>query len=247
MKSKFLNFCKVSMVSILSVMLISVMSVKQAQGYYGGGLYGSSMYGGLMGGMYGSSMYGGLMGGMYGGMMGGMYGGMMGGMYGSSMYAGMMSPFSLQNMYYPIETGSGLTYQVPFLQIAPMLGMAGMYNSLFPGLFNSGSTSLSGYGRASQQVIAALSAALTADPVLGPVLLADPVTLSILAADAVLAAVVANDVFWLSAHGWQVLPPNILTAQPLLLSKMAVSCTQCHSNPASGVLLPIVPLPTQLI
>jgi hypothetical protein len=230
-----------------------------------GGLYGSSMYGGLMGGQYGSSMYGGLMGGlygssMYGGLMGGlygssmygglygssMYGGMMGGQYGSSMYAGM-NPFSLQNMYYPIETGSGLTYQVPFLQIAPLLGMAGLYNSLFPGLFASGSTSLSGYGRASQQVIAALSAALTADPVLGPVLLADPVTLSILAADAILAAVVANDVFWLSAHGWQVLPPNIPTVQPLLLSKMAVSCTQCHSNTASGALLPLVPLPTQLI
>lgn len=191
-----------------------------------GGLYGSSMYGGLMGGLYGSSIYGGL--------------------YGSSMYAGM-SPFSLQNMYYPIETGSGLTYQVPFLQIAPMLGMAGLYNSLFPGLFDPTSTSLSGYGRASQQVIAALSAALTADPLLGPVLASDPVTLSILAADAVLAAVVANNVLWLSAHGWLVLPPNIPTAQPLLLSKIAVSCVQCHSNVSSGALLPVIPLPTQLI
>jgi len=67
--------------------------------------------------------------GMYGGMMG-MYGGMMG------MYGGMMSPFSFYNMYYPVQTGGGLTYQVPFLQIAPLLGVAGLYNQLFPNLFN---------------------------------------------------------------------------------------------------------------
>jgi len=86
------------------------------------------MYGGMMG------MYGGMMG-MYGGMMG-MYGGMMG-MYGGMMgMYGMMSPFSFANMYYPVQTAGGLTYQVPFLQIAPLLGVAGLYNQLFPNLFN---------------------------------------------------------------------------------------------------------------
>jgi len=53
-------------------------------------------------------------------------------MYGSSMY----SPFGLQNMYYSVDTGTGLNYQVPFMQIAPMLGVGGLYNSLFPSLFN---------------------------------------------------------------------------------------------------------------
>ncbi len=95
------------------------------------------MYGGMYGGLYGvapySSMYG--MYGMYGGLYGmyGGYGGLYGGLYGASS---LYSPFSLQNMYYPVETGTGLTYQIPFLQIAPMLGIAGMYNSLFPNLFN---------------------------------------------------------------------------------------------------------------
>jgi len=123
-------------------------------GMYGGGMYGGMMGGmGLYGGMYGSSMYGGMMGGMYGGMMGGMYGGMMGGMYGGimggmmggmygGMMGGMMSPFGLQNMYQTVDTGTGLSYQVPFLQIAPMLGMAGLYNSLFPNLFNSTSSTV---------------------------------------------------------------------------------------------------------
>jgi hypothetical protein len=101
-------------------------------GYGGlmGGLYGG--YGGLSGGLYGG--YGGLMGGLYGGyggLMGGLYGGMMGGL--SSMYS---SPFGVQNLYYPVETTGGLTYQVPFMQIAPMLGIAGLYNQLFPNLFN---------------------------------------------------------------------------------------------------------------
>ncbi|MGA1840430.1 MAG: hypothetical protein ACMUIU_07370 [bacterium] len=108
-----------------------------AEAYYGlmGGLYGGLMggYGGLMGGLYGGLMggYGGLMGGLYGGMYGMM--GMMGMM---GMYGGMMSPFSFYNMYYPVETTGGLTYQVPFLQIAPLLGIAGLYNQLFPNLFN---------------------------------------------------------------------------------------------------------------
>jgi len=110
-------------------------------GGYGGLYGGSSLYGGLggYGGMYGSSMYGGMMGGMYGGMMGGMYGGMMGGMYGGmmgGMYGSSYSPFGLQNMYYTIDTGTGLSYQVPFMQIAPLLGVGGLYNSLFPSLFS---------------------------------------------------------------------------------------------------------------
>ena len=94
------------------------------------GMYGGMYGGGMLGGLYGSSMYG-------MGLYGGMYGGMMGGMYGMGMYGGMMSPFGLQNMYQTIDTGTGLSYQVPFLQIAPMLGVAGLYNSLFPNLFNS--------------------------------------------------------------------------------------------------------------
>lgn len=102
-------------------------------GYGGyGGLLGG--YGGLMGGLYGG--YGGLLGG-YGGLMGGLYGGLMGG-YGGLMggYGSMYSPFSVSNMYYPVQTTGGLSYQVPFMQIAPLLGMAGLYNQLFPNLFN---------------------------------------------------------------------------------------------------------------
>jgi len=59
----------------------------------------------------------------------------MGGIYGGSY--GNYSPFGLQNMYYNIGTGTGLSYQVPFMQIAPLLGVAGLYNSLFPSLFNT--------------------------------------------------------------------------------------------------------------
>ena len=123
-------------------------SVGTANAYYGSGLYG--MYGGLYGGyggMYGmyGGLYGGLCGlygGMYGGLGGGIYGGLYGGLYGIyggmfGMMRGLYNPFSLQNMYYSIDTGSGLGYQVPFLQIAPLIGMAGLYNSLFPNLFNN--------------------------------------------------------------------------------------------------------------
>jgi hypothetical protein len=102
---------------------------------YGGGLYGSSLYGGLMGGLYGgySSLLGGLMGGLYGG-----YGGLMGGLYGGygGLMGGLSSPFGAQNLYYPVQTTGGLTYQVPYMQIAPLLGIAGLYNQLFPNLFN---------------------------------------------------------------------------------------------------------------
>lgn len=64
-------------------------------------------------------------------------------MYGMGMYGlmgGSYSPFSLQNMYLSIGAGSGLNYQIPFLQGAPLLGVAGLYNSLFPNLFNHIST-----------------------------------------------------------------------------------------------------------
>jgi len=265
MRRKFLNLYKGSLVVVFLVILISVIGVKKTQSYYGGlglGSYGgygglSSMYGGygglssMYGGygglssMYGgygglSSMYGGygglssMYGGMYGGMMGGMYGGMYGGMMGGMM-GGMYNPFGLQNMYYPIDTGTGLSYQVPFMQIAPLLGMAGLYNNLFPNMFASD------YGRAAQQLIVALYDALIADPLLGPSLLADPVILDILASDAALSTVVAANPFWLSLHSWLVID------EPLLLSKVAVTCIQCHSNVVSGALLPSFPLPAQLI
>ncbi len=95
---------------ILFVLVIALgLCFSGAEAYYGG-------YGGY-----------GLMGGLYGGLMGGLYGGL------GSMYS---SPFGAQNLYYPVETAGGLTYQVPFMQIAPMLGIAGLYNQLFPNLFN---------------------------------------------------------------------------------------------------------------
>ena len=141
-------------VLILCILVIAVgLCFAGAEAYYGsyyGGLYGGyGLYGGLMGGYglyggYGGLMglyggYGGLLGGysMYGGLMGlyGGYGGLMGLYGGYGMYGGY-SPFSFNNLYYPVETAGGLTYQVPYLQIAPLLGVAGLYNQLFPNLFN---------------------------------------------------------------------------------------------------------------
>jgi hypothetical protein len=135
---------------ILFVLVIAFgLCFSGAEAYYGG-LYGGS-YGGLLGGYgglyggYGGLLggYGGLMGGLYGGLlggygglMGGLYGGLMGGYGGYGMYGSMYSPFSYNNLYYPVQTTGGLTYQVPFLQIAPLLGIAGLYNQLFPNLFN---------------------------------------------------------------------------------------------------------------
>ncbi|MGA1843114.1 MAG: hypothetical protein ACMUIS_00955 [bacterium] len=133
--------------SILFVCILVIalgLCFSGAQAYYGG-LYGG--YGGLLGGysslLGGYGGYGGLMGlygGLYGGLMG-LYGGMYGGMYGMyggmyGMYGSMYSPFGFNNLYYPVQTAGGLTYQVPFLQIAPLLGVAGLYNQLFPNLFN---------------------------------------------------------------------------------------------------------------
>ena len=46
------------------------------------------------------------------------------------------SPFSLSNLFFPVDTSSGLSYQLPYLQIAPLLGVSGLYNQLFPYLFN---------------------------------------------------------------------------------------------------------------
>lgn len=112
-------------------------------GYYGGyygnpyGFYGlASMYGNNPLSLYGLSGLGGL----YGlGGLGGFYGlgSMMSGLYGLS---GFMNPFGLQNMYYSLDTGTGLNFQVPFLQIAPILGVAGLYNAVFPQLFQSAPT-----------------------------------------------------------------------------------------------------------
>jgi hypothetical protein len=104
---------RVIVISLGIILLSSLLTTKSSNAYYGAGLYG--MYGGLMG------------------MMGGMYG-MMGGLYG--MY-GMYSPFSVANMYYPVETGSGLTYQLPFMMALPYIGMSGLYKQLFPSLFDS--------------------------------------------------------------------------------------------------------------
>jgi hypothetical protein len=240
MKREYLNFCKVSLICIFSLMLILVVGTKQAQSYYGGLGYGSGLYSGSYGGyggLYGAGSYGGYAG-LYGsGLYGGLYGG-----YGGGLYGGSIDPFGLQNMYYTVQTGGGLSYQVPFLQIAPLLGVAGLYNSLFPNLFNPSGLD----GRIAQQVITTLYDALLADPLLAPILLADPIVLDILASDANLATIVAANALWLPYHSWQVLPPTIPTAQPLLLSTVAVSCTLCHSNVNSGALLPIIPLPTAL-
>ncbi|MGA1863474.1 MAG: hypothetical protein ACMUHX_00265 [bacterium] len=132
---------------ILFVLVIALgLCFSGAEAYYGlyGGYGGYSSllggYGGLLGG-YGG-LYGGLLGGysslmgLYGGLLGG-YGGLLGG-YGGYYggYSSMYSPFSYSNLYYPVQTTGGLTYQVPFLQIAPLLGIAGLYNQLFPNLFN---------------------------------------------------------------------------------------------------------------
>ena len=90
------------------------------------------MYGGGLGGIYGGGLYG-----MYGGGLGGIYGGGLYGMYGGGLGGiyGLTSPFGIQNMFYSINTGTGVDYQIPFMQIAPLLGMTSLYNDLFPGLF----------------------------------------------------------------------------------------------------------------
>jgi len=254
MKKKFLYLKKVWFITVVCFVFISVIGVKQTNSYYGGlglGYYGSSsLYGGyggfsslygLYGGLYGGAgLYGGLYSSLYSSLYGGLYSSLYGGLYGSLYGGGLTSPFGLQNMYYPVNTGTGLNYQVPFLQIAPLLGVAGLYNNLFPGLFSSGTA------RVAQQVIAGLYDALIADPVLGPILLTDPITLDILASDAVLATVVAADPIWLIAHGWLVLSPSIIPSQPLLLSTVATSCVQCHTNTSSGALIAGYPLPILL-
>ena|GEM_PF-927156 len=139
-----LSQVKTLLISFLCLLMVS-LSPGVTKAYYGGlygglyGLYGMGLYGGLYG-LYGMGLYGGLYG-LYGmGLYGGLYGGygLYSGLYGlyGGLYGGIMSPFGLQNMYFTIDTGSGLTYQVPFLQIAPFLGIAGLYTSLFPYLFN---------------------------------------------------------------------------------------------------------------
>lgn len=90
--------------------------------YYGGYDAGYGLYGS----MYGGNMYGQCL-----GLYGGGYG-----LYGS----GYSSLFGVQNLYYSLETGSGVNYQIPFVQIAPLLGMAALYNQLFPNMFSSSTT-----------------------------------------------------------------------------------------------------------
>ena len=105
-------------------------SAGSAGGLYGGGLYGAGL-GGLYGGMYGLGL-GGL--GLYGGMLGlsslSLLGGGVGGL------SSLMSPFSLANLFYPVSSGGDLSFQIPYLQMAPLLGVAGLYNQLFPYLLN---------------------------------------------------------------------------------------------------------------
>ena len=165
MNTRFMKFLVAGLVLCLVFSLGLVPKVDAYYGSYYGGYYGSSLYGGYYGsslyggygGLYGSSLYGGYYGsslyGGYGGLLGGLYGGY-GGLYGSSLlgglyggyggllgglyggYSSFASPFGVNNLYYPVETTGGLTYQVPFLQIAPLLGVASLYNDLFPNLFN---------------------------------------------------------------------------------------------------------------
>ena len=125
----------------------------------GGGLYGSGL--GLLGSFGGISPYSGLGGlGALGGLnaLGG-YGslGAYSGLGGLSLYSGLgglgtlgslsaysglggFSPFSLSNLFYPIQTSAGLSYQIPYLQLAPLLGVGGLYNQLFPSLFDPTAT-----------------------------------------------------------------------------------------------------------
>jgi hypothetical protein len=60
------------------------------------------------------------------------------GMYG--MLGGMYGPFSIYNMYYPVDTGAGLTYQLPFMMALPYIGMSKLYGQLFPNLFGPQTT-----------------------------------------------------------------------------------------------------------
>ena len=50
------------------------------------------------------------------------------------------SAFGLQNLFYTISSPGGVEYQVPFLQIAPTLGISSLYGQLFPSIFNGTST-----------------------------------------------------------------------------------------------------------
>jgi hypothetical protein len=102
-----------------------------------------SLYSGLSGlgglgalgaysGLGGLSLYSGL-GGL--GSLGSLYG-----LGGLGAYSGLggYSPFSLSNLYYPVQTtAAGLSYQIPYLQLAPLLGVSGLYSQLFPYLFNT--------------------------------------------------------------------------------------------------------------
>ena len=72
----------------------------------------------------------------------GTYGGFSGFGFGSinpyilSLYtSAMANPFGIQNIYYTIDTGTDVNYQIPFIQIAPLLGITSLYNNLFPDLF----------------------------------------------------------------------------------------------------------------
>ena len=72
--------------------------------------------------------------GLYGGLSGLGIGGI--NPYMLSLYANARAnPFGIQNIYYTIDTGTDVNYQIPFLQIAPLLGITSLYNNLFPDLF----------------------------------------------------------------------------------------------------------------
>ncbi len=101
-----------------------------SSGYSSYGGYPSSSYG------YGTSSYGGYPSSYGYGSSGGLTG--FGGInpYMLLLYASARAnPFGIQNIFYTIDTGTDLNYQIPFMQIAPLLGITSLYNSLFPELF----------------------------------------------------------------------------------------------------------------
>ena len=71
----------------------------------------------------------------------GLYGisNMYGWQYPTSLYGGYtpwgygMSPFGVQNLYYPINLGAtGFVFQAPYLQIAPYIGATTFWQDQFP-------------------------------------------------------------------------------------------------------------------
>jgi len=176
MKMRFTDsFSRSRLLIIASLFLFSLIAIlpqKVAQAYYGGGLYGSSLYGGLYGignlsgsgsalgsvyysgggfgglggsmygGLYGSSLYGGLYGSMYGGLYGSS---MYGGLYGSSLYGGMYGGLYGSSLYGGLYGSSMYGGLYGSSMYGGMYGGGlGLYGGLYGGL------GLSRYGLAEQ-------------------------------------------------------------------------------------------------